>query len=126
MNKLPLLAAAAAISGLAFTAGPSSASPLAGGLTNGTLPELNEGLVQKVHGWHCRKRYGWYHHHKYWHRHRRACDDYDDYDDYSYGYSPYGYGYPYGYGFGGPSIVFGFGDFGGNHRRHHRHHKGNW
>jgi hypothetical protein len=121
MRKLPLLAAAAAISGLAFAAGPSVASPLAGGLTNGSLPGLNEGLVQKVHGWHCRKRYGWYHGHKYWHRHRRACGDYDDYDDYSSGYYPYSYGYPYAYG--GPVIGFSFGDFGHHHRRHH--HK-NW
>jgi hypothetical protein len=117
MRKLPLLMAAAAIGALGFTAGPSMASPLAGGLTNGTLPELNEGLV-KVHGWHCRKRYGWYRHHKYWHRHRRACDDYDDYS-----YYPYSYGYPYAYGFG-PSIEFSFGDFGGHHRR--RHHHKNW
>ena len=28
-------------------------------------------------GWHCRKRYGWYHGHKWWHRHRRACYDND-------------------------------------------------
>jgi len=125
MRKLPLFMAAAAIGALGFAAGPSMASPLAGGLTGGTMPQLNEGLVQKVHGWHCRKRYGWYHGHKYWHRHRRACDDYDDYDDYSYGYSPYGYGgYPYAYGFGGPFIGFSFGDFGHHHRRHH--HKGNW
>jgi hypothetical protein len=121
MRKLPLLMAAAAIGALGFTAGPSMASPLAGGLTNGTLPELNEGLVQKVHGWHCRKRYGWFRGHKYRHRHRRACDDY--YDDYSYGYSPYVYGSPYAYGFGGPFIGFSFGD--GGHRRHRRHH-GNW
>src|SRR5215213_4472656 len=46
MRKLPLLMAAAAIGALGCTAGPSMASPLAGGLTNGTLPELNEGLVQ--------------------------------------------------------------------------------
>jgi hypothetical protein len=125
MRKLPLLMAAAAIGALGFTAGPSMASPLAGGLTNGTLPELNEGPVQKVHGWHCRKRYGWYRGHKYRHRHRRACDDYNDYDDYSYGYSPYGYGYPYAYGFGGPFIGFSFGD--GGHRRHfRRHHHKNW
>jgi hypothetical protein len=122
MRKLPLLMAAAAIGALGFTAGPSMASPLAGGLINGTLPELNEGLVQKVHGWHCRKRYGWYHGRKYRHRHRRACYD-DYYDDYSYGYSPYGYGYPYAYGFGGPFIGFSFGD-GGHHRR--RHHHKNW
>jgi hypothetical protein len=128
MRKLPLFMAAAAISALGFTAGPSVASPLAGGLTSGAVPQLNEGLVQKVHGWHCRRRYGWYHGHKVWHRHRRACydddyDNYDNYDDYSQGYYPYSYGYPYAYGFGGPFIGFSFGEFGGHHRRHHH---GNW
>lgn len=75
MRQLPYLFAAAAISGLALSANPGSASPLASGLTNGsaTPAEVNEGLVQKVHGWHCRKRYGWYRGDKYWHRHRRAC-----------------------------------------------------
>ena len=126
MSKLPLFLTAAAISALGFTAGPSIASPLAGGLTSGAVPQLNEGLVQKVHGWHCRRRYGWYHGHKVWHRHRRACydyDNYDNYDDYSYDYYPYsyGYGYPYAYGFGGPFIGFSFGDF--SHRRHHHR---NW
>jgi hypothetical protein len=78
MRKLPYLFAAAALGGLALSISPGSASPLASGLAAGvTGPELNEGLVQKVHGWHCRKRYGWYHGHKWWHRHRRACDDYD-------------------------------------------------
>jgi hypothetical protein len=72
------LFAAAVIGGLALSAGPGSASPLAGGLATGpsTVPQITDGLVQKVHGWHCRKRYGWYRGHKWWHRHRRACDDY--------------------------------------------------
>jgi hypothetical protein len=127
MRKLPLFMAAAAIGAFGLSAGPSMASPLAGGLTGGTAAELNEGLVQKVHGWHCSRRYGWYHHHKYWHRHRRACADYNDY---SYDYSPYAYGgypyggYPYAYGFGAPFIGFSFGGFGGHHHRHHHH--GNW
>jgi len=99
------LLAAAAISGLVFATAPSSASPLASGLAsvNTTLPALNEGMVQKVHGWHCGRRYGWWKGHKWRHRHLRACDDYDD--DYSGGYYP------------GPSISFGFYDF--DNDRHH-------
>jgi len=126
MRKLPCIIAAAALSGLTLGS-PAVANPLAGGLAGGStaVPELNEGLVQKVHGWHCRARKGWYHGHKRWHRHRRACYDYDDYDDYGYGYGyggyPYG-GYPYGYGYSPFVLGFSFGD---NHRRHRRHHH-NW
>ena len=60
MRKLTYLAAAAAISSLALAANPASANPLAGGLTDRSLStvELNDGLVQKVHRWHCRKRFG--------------------------------------------------------------------
>jgi hypothetical protein len=95
MRKLPYVFAAAALASLTLSAGPGSASPLTGSLATGAaVPEFNEGLVQKVHGWHCRKRYGWYRGHKWWHRHRRACDDYDD--DHYGGYYP------------GPSIGFGF------------------
>ena len=104
-----ILLAAAAISGLAF-ATPSSANPLASGLALGTntIPTMNEGLVQKVHGSHCRRKYS---NRRGWHRHRRACNDYDD-----YGY----YGSPsYGYGLGVPFFSFGFSDF-DNGRRHHR------
>ena len=101
MRNLKYIRAAAAMGGLITLPQTGSASPLATGVASGTLiqPELTEGLVQKVHGWHCRKRYGWYHHHKYWHRHYRACrryhrsynDDYydDDYKDYYDDYSPY-------------------------------------
>jgi hypothetical protein len=109
MNKLSYLAAAAAISGLALTATPASAGPLASGLTTGNaaVPLMDEGLVQKVHGWHCRWRRG--------HRHRRACYD----DDYHYGY-----GYP-GYGFGFPFFAFSFFDDDDHHhwRGHRRHGK---
>jgi hypothetical protein len=130
MRKLPCIIAAAALSGLTLGS-PAVANPLAVGLAGGStaVTELNEGLVQKVHGWHCRARKGWYHGHKRWHRHRRACYDYDDYDDYDddYGYG-YGYGgYPYGgypYGYGYSPFVLGF-SFGDNHRRHRRHHH-NW
>jgi hypothetical protein len=107
MRKVPYLLAAAAISGLALSATPSSASPLASGLASGNaaIPQASEGLVQKVHGWHCRKR---------WsrrlgaHRHRRACRDYDYYS----------YGYP-GFGFGVPFFAFHFFDD-DDGRRHHR------
>jgi hypothetical protein len=78
MRKLPYLFVAAALGGVALSMTPSLASPLTSGLTLGSnVPELNDGMVQKVHGWHCRKRYGWYHGHKWWHRHRRACYDND-------------------------------------------------
>jgi hypothetical protein len=106
-----LLLAAAAISGLAF-ATPSSASPLAGGaaIGNNAIPTANEALVQKVHGWHCRRKHS---NRRGWHRHRRACNDYDD-----YGF----YGHPgYGYGLGVvPFFSFGFSDFDGGRRHHHR------
>ena len=36
------------------------------------MPEGYEGRVQKVHGWHCRKRCGWFRGQKAWHRHWRA------------------------------------------------------
>jgi hypothetical protein len=115
MKRVLYLFAAAAISGLAL-ATPSSASPLASGLSTGTssVPQADETLVQKVHGWHCRRRSG--------HRHRRACYD----DDYGYGY--YGsYGYPYGgFGFGFPFLGFSFYDNDNHHSwRRHGHH-GKW
>jgi hypothetical protein len=123
MRKVPYLLVAAAISSLAFAAAPSSASPLSSGLATGntTLPTVNEGLVQKVHGWHCKRKFS---NRRGMHRHRRACrhyDDYDDYDDYTYGgYAPYygGYG-PYygGFGLGVPFFSFHLGDR--HHRRHH-------
>jgi hypothetical protein len=116
-----ILLAAAAVSGLAL-ATPSSASPLASGLAigNHTIPTVKDGLVQKVHGWHCRRKFS---NRRGWHRHRRACDDYNDYDNYG------SYGYPsYGYGLGVPFLSFGFSDFDGGRRHHHRwrRHGGNW
>src|SRR5688500_12114196 len=111
MNTMrKLLFAAAAVSGLALAASTSFAGPLASGLTtaNSSMPQMDDGLVQTIHGWHCgrkwSKRLGK-------HRHRRACDDYDDYDydDYSYGYGypSHGYGYP-GYGYGALPFFLGF------------------
>jgi|SRR5918999_4506079 hypothetical protein len=136
MKKLSYFAAAAAISGLAFLAAPASAGPLASGLTTGNaaIPQMDEGLVQKVHGWHCSrkwsKRLGK-------HRHRRACKDhYDDYsyydDDYYYDDDHYYGGYPYA--FGAPFFAFSFFDDDDHHgrrghkfrRRHKGGHKGNW
>jgi hypothetical protein len=104
MRTLPYAIAVAAISGLALGAGPAAASPLATGLGSGNaaIPEVGEGLVQKVHGWHCRRKFGWYRGDKYWHRHRRACD---------YSYDPYG-----------PSVSFGF--FVGDFDHDGRHFKG--
>jgi hypothetical protein len=107
MNRIPYLIAAAAISGLALTANPASASPLTSGLGGATVPEFNEGLVQKVHGYHCRKRWGWYRGHKYLHRHRRAC----------------AYHRP-GVFIGVPFVGLSFGL--GHRHRHHHHHHGMW
>jgi hypothetical protein len=129
MRHLKYLLAAAALGSIVALPQAGSAGPLPGGLLAGSsIPALDDGLVQKVHGYHCRKRKGWYHGHRVWHRHYRAChrqryydDDYYD-DDYDYGYypgyyRPYGYGYP-AYGFGFPFIGFGFGGFGGRHHHH--------
>jgi hypothetical protein len=118
MTSIRCLLAAGAIGGLAaMTAGAASATPLASGLAIGTAPQFDESFVQKVHGWHCYKKYGWYRGHKWRHRHLRACedyyDDYDDYDDYRY--------YPYSYGYSPFVLGFSFGNF-GHHRRHHHKH----
>lgn len=116
MKKLTYLLAAAALSGgLALAVAPASATPLSTGLNlgNAAVLQMDEGMVQKVHGWHCRKRWS---KHRGWHRHRRACYD----DDYYYGYGGYPYG---GYGFGFPFFSFGFYDDDHHHWRGHRHHK---
>ena len=123
MRNLKYLLAAVAIGSFMALPQTSSASPLAAGLgtANSGTPAIAEGLVHKVHGWHCGKKKGWYHGKRYWHRHSKAChrrydrsyyyDDYDDdYYDYSY-YRPYRYhAYPY---YPGPFIGFSFG--GGHH-----------
>jgi hypothetical protein len=125
MRKLTSLLAIATIGGLASLASlslPSQAGPVAAGLAGAqvTVPAMSDDLVQKVHRYHCRKRYGWYRGHKRWHRHRRACyDDYDHYGGYG-GYHGYG-GYPY---VGLPFFSFQFFDDDDDHhwrRRHHRH-----
>jgi hypothetical protein len=120
MSNFKYLLAAAALGSFVGFPQTGAAAPLAGNLAAG-VPTIADELVQKVHGWHCRKRKGWYHGHRVWHRHRRACYDdsyYDDdyYDDYSYGY-----GYPYGYG--APFFSFYFDDDDHRGRRHYRYRK---
>jgi hypothetical protein len=111
MRRFNYLLAAAAIGGLMALPQTGFANPLAGGLGSAgtSVPAVTDGLVQKVHGWHCRKRKGWYRGHRVWHRHRRACyDDYSYYDD-DYYHRPYYHGYhsyPY---FPAPFIGFHFG-----------------
>jgi X-X-X-Leu-X-X-Gly heptad repeat protein len=118
MRNLKYIVAAAAIGSLMALPQTSSANPLASGLgsMSTNTPALADGLVQKVHGWHCRKRKGWFKGHRVWHRHRKACyDDYSHYDD-DYHYRPYHYGYhayPY---YPAPFFSFSFGK-----RRHHGH-----
>ena len=122
MRNLRHVLAAAAIGSLIALPQTSSANPLASGLgsLSNSMPAMAVDLVQKVHGWHCRKRKGWYHGHRVWHRHRRACyDDYSYYDD-DY-YDDYSYGYPYGYG--APFFSFYFDDDDHRGRRHHRYRK---
>jgi hypothetical protein len=118
MRNLKYMVAAAALGSIVALPQASSAGPLPGGLLAGSsTPALDDGLVQKVHGYHCRKRKGWYHGHRVWHRHYRACHrsyyDDDDYYDNGY-YAPYAYSYPY---YTAPFFAFSFGN-----RRHHRHH----
>lgn len=118
MRKLTSLFAAAAIVGLASLTSASSASPIGAGLSGlDAVPSIaSDDLVQKAHGWHCRKRYGWYRGHKYRHRHRRACydDDYYGYDDSYHG------GYPF---YGLPFFSFQFFDDDDHHHHGFRRHK---
>jgi hypothetical protein len=115
MRNLKYLLAAAALGSLAALPQSSSASPLVTGLTGpgSATSEITDGLVQKVHGYHCGKRKGWYRGDRRWHRHSRACKRryYDDDDDYYYPrrsyyrphyYQPYYYRQPYiAFQFGG-------------------------
>jgi hypothetical protein len=80
MRRFSFLLAAVAIGGVVLCANPSSAGPLASGLVSGIAAEFSDGLVQKVHGYHCKQRKGWYRGKRRWHRHARACRD----SDYSY------------------------------------------
>ena len=74
--------------------GSSSALPVSSGLRLKGDAGASGSPIQKVHGWHCRRRYGWVRHchrrychtHPRWHRHRRACYRYR-----GYYYGPYIY-----------------------------------
>ena len=65
---------------VAGSVGSSSALPVSSGLRH--QGNASGSPIQKVHGWHCRRRYGWVRHchrrychtHKKWHRHRGALD----------------------------------------------------
>lgn len=88
--------AVAVLGGMIILPQTGSGSPLAASLTaaGSTTPPIVNSLIQKVHGWHCAKKKGWYKGDKVWHRHRRACYEtqvYDDdyyYDDYPYSGRP--------------------------------------
>jgi hypothetical protein len=117
MRNLKYVFAVAVIGGLMALPQTSSANALASGLGSlgNEIPAMADGLLQKVHGWHCRKRKGWFRGDRVWHRHRKACYDYSYYDDddYDYGYRQPYYAYPY---YPAPFIGFSFGG-----RRHHKH-----
>ena len=119
MRKLSYLFAIAAIGGLVSLAPASSAGPIAGKMAgaNNSVPMAGDGLVQNVHGWHCRRRYS---KRLGWHRHKRACyeEDFDYYDDDYYSYQPYYYGAPF--------LSFSFGDFDRRHHRRRHHRKHHW
>jgi hypothetical protein len=76
MQKLPYVFAAAVFCSLALSASPSSAIPLVNGFARAPVSEVHEDRVQKVHSWHCHKRYGLYRGHKWWHQHWLACQYY--------------------------------------------------
>jgi X-X-X-Leu-X-X-Gly heptad repeat protein len=127
MRNFKYLLAATAVGGLMALPQTSVASPLATGLgtANSSTPAIADGLVQRVHGWHCSrkwsKRLGKHRHRKACYERRRYYDDddyyYDDYSYYRYGYPSYGYAVPFPFFFG-----FNFDDDDG--RRRHRGHKG--
>jgi hypothetical protein len=77
MRKLKYLLAAAALGSLVALPQSSTASPLASGLTSAgpATSEITDGLIQKVHGYHCTKRKGWYRGKTWWHSHKGACND---------------------------------------------------
>ena len=87
---------------------PTLAVPVSSGARVAMDAEANTNLLQKVHGSHCSRRYGWvlhrhgswWHEHPKTHRHRRACRRY------------YGRGY-----FDGPYVYYRYPRI---YRRHHR------
>ena len=98
MHKQKFLMASLAVGALLSWANAAEASPLRLGLASGaSVSQLERGLVEKVHRWHCQRRKGWDRGKTRWHRHPRACRDYDLVHPYSrpyWGYAPLPY---YGY-----------------------------
>ncbi len=100
MSKGLALSFVSALLAMALSALPSSAAPVSRMIDTTANTKQVGGLVQKVHGWHCRTRYGWvrhrhrgfWHSHPKWHRHYRACYGY------RYGYFPYYAPFYYYYG----------------------------
>ena len=103
MRHLPYLFAVAAISSLALTSSSSGGSPLRG-LASGssTVTEFADSNVQKVHRWHCQRRKGWYKGKSRWHRHPKACGDYEY--EHSYRHPGYNWG-------GAPLPYYGYWDW---------------
>ena len=84
MRNLRYFLAVAAVGYVIVLPATGSASPLAASLTaaGSATPLIIDHLIQKVHGWHCERRKGWYKGKRRWHSHPRACnEDYDDYDE---------------------------------------------
>jgi hypothetical protein len=97
MNKLGFLMATIAVGALLSWADASVANPLMGFRSSVSVSQFQQGLVQQVHRWHCQRRKGWYKGKMRWHRHTRACRDYDyvhPYPEPYWGYAPLPY---YGY-----------------------------
>jgi hypothetical protein len=131
MRKLAYTFAIAAVSGLTSFAASTLAMPVTSGVVSdgAVLIMDGDGLVQKVHGFHCKRKRGPFNRTYGLHRHFRACDRYDDsYYDYPYDrpyYGHYPYRRPYYYG-GFPFITFGFGGFGDDDWRWRRRGWGGW
>lgn len=70
-----LLAAFTCGLALLAIAEPSLAAPLSLGSLSEPAMAQDDGLVQKAHGWHCQARYS---NRLGWHRHWRACEDWQD------------------------------------------------
>jgi hypothetical protein len=79
MRRLGCLTAALAAGALMTWANPAVAGPPTSGLLriDAMAAELDQSQIHKVHRWHCQRRKGWYKGKRRWHRHRRACRDYD-------------------------------------------------
>jgi hypothetical protein len=80
------LFAAAVLGGVIVVPQTGSAGPLLASLaaTASKTPLIANSLIQKVHGWHCSRKKGWYKGDRVWHRHRRACNESQVYDDDDY------------------------------------------